>query len=203
MFTPLDISLKLAVSVGIGMLVGLEREWSQKIWEPERSRLLRWPVHRQSYVVLGVLVGQDHHYTPVAAAIVMTLLLSMEPGLTLFSGARPLLLGYSALLGGMVNSTATIAELAGYLKDPSIDVTSMGFLAVSVIGGLVSSASTPGAAANPGDAWESVGADRRTRYRTNFDDQRRFESAVRSPASAQSPAGQKILFVSLAIVTLG
>ncbi|HEX4166546.1 MAG TPA: MgtC/SapB family protein [Bryobacteraceae bacterium] len=30
MFTPPDFSLKLAVSVGIGMLVGLEREWSQK-----------------------------------------------------------------------------------------------------------------------------------------------------------------------------
>ncbi|HMF76923.1 MAG TPA: MgtC/SapB family protein [Bryobacteraceae bacterium] len=29
-FPPVDISIKLAIAVGIGMLVGLEREWSQK-----------------------------------------------------------------------------------------------------------------------------------------------------------------------------
>ena len=29
-FPPADISLKLAITVGIGLLVGLEREWSQK-----------------------------------------------------------------------------------------------------------------------------------------------------------------------------
>ena len=29
-FAPADISLKLAITIGIGLLVGLEREWSQK-----------------------------------------------------------------------------------------------------------------------------------------------------------------------------
>jgi hypothetical protein len=29
-FTPVNVSLKLAIAIGIGMLVGLEREWSQK-----------------------------------------------------------------------------------------------------------------------------------------------------------------------------
>jgi hypothetical protein len=29
-FPPADISVKLAITVGIGLLVGLEREWSQK-----------------------------------------------------------------------------------------------------------------------------------------------------------------------------
>ena len=37
--------------------------------------------------VLGVLVGLGHHYTPVAAAaIVMTMLLSLKPALTHFTG---------------------------------------------------------------------------------------------------------------------
>jgi uncharacterized membrane protein YhiD involved in acid resistance len=29
-FSPVEISIKLALAIGIGMLVGLEREWSQK-----------------------------------------------------------------------------------------------------------------------------------------------------------------------------
>lgn len=125
--------------------------------------------------VLGVLVGQNHHYTPVAAAIVMTMLLSLKPAITHFAGGlqvnevrSAVLLGllafviypalpdrtidpwglinpreawltvvviavlgfvnyvllkiyssrglyYSAILGGMVNSTATIAELSSFL----------------------------------------------------------------------------------------
>jgi uncharacterized membrane protein (DUF4010 family) len=125
--------------------------------------------------VLGILVGQGHHYTPIAAAVVMTMLLSLKPALTHFAGGlkvqevrsavllgllafviypvlpdRPIdpwqminpreawltvvviaVLGfvnyvllkayssrglyYTAALGGMVNSTATIAELAGFL----------------------------------------------------------------------------------------
>lgn len=126
--------------------------------------------------VLGVLTGQGHHYTPVAAAILMTTLLSFKPALTHFAGGLlvsevrgAVLLGllafviypvlsnhaidpwglvnpreawltivviavlgfvnyvllkmyssrglyYSAILGGLVNSTAAIAELAGSLK---------------------------------------------------------------------------------------
>ncbi len=228
MFIPLDISIKLAISLGIGLLVGLEREWSQKdlgartfaiaamagtlsILAGQGLAYLSFagllaiagltglrniregrPIEATTFAavsltfVLGVLVGQGHHYTPVAAAIVMTLLLSMKPALTQFSGGlsreevrSAVLLGllafvvfpvlpdrtvdpwklvnpreawltvvllaalgffnylllkayssrglyYSALLGGMVNSTATIAELAGYLKDPNVDAVSLG-----------------------------------------------------------------------------
>lgn len=131
--------------------------------------------------VLGVLVGQGHHYTPIAAAIVMTMLLAFKPALTHFAGGLlvnevrgAVLLGllafviypvlpnrsvdpwqlinpreawltvvviavlgfvnyvllklyssrglyYSAVLGGMVNSTAAIAELSGCLADPAPD----------------------------------------------------------------------------------
>ena len=126
--------------------------------------------------VLGVLVGLGHHYTPVAAAIVMTMLLSLKPALTHFTGGLKVnevrgavllgLLGfviypvlpnrfvdpwqlvnpreawltviiiaalgfvnyvllklyssrglyYTAVLGGLVNSTATIAELGGFFN---------------------------------------------------------------------------------------
>ena len=135
--------------------------------------------------VLGVLTGQGHHYTPVAAAILMTMLLSLKPALTHFAGGLlvhevrgAVLLGllafviypvlpdhavdpwglidpreawltivviavlgfvnyvllklyssrglyYSALLGGLVNSTATVAELAGFLKNRQENVESV------------------------------------------------------------------------------
>jgi uncharacterized membrane protein (DUF4010 family) len=133
--------------------------------------------------VLGILIGQGHHYTPVAAAILITLLLSLKPALTHFAGGlmvaevrSAVLLGllafviypvlpnrtvdswklinpreawltivviaalgfvnyvllklyassglyYSAILGGLVNSTAAIAELAGSIKDQAEDIT--------------------------------------------------------------------------------
>lgn len=219
-FQPIDISIKLAIAIGIGMLVGLEREWSQKDLGTRTFGItamagtlsvLAAPtiayitfagillivamaalrnVHDGKQVetttsaavvvtfVLGVLVGQGHHYTPVAAAVVMTMLLSLKPALTHFAGGlkvsevrsavllgllafviypvlpnRPVdpwqminpreawltvvviaVLGfanylllkiyssrglyYSALLGGMVNSTATIAELSEFLALP-------------------------------------------------------------------------------------
>jgi uncharacterized membrane protein (DUF4010 family) len=219
-FPPLDISIKLAIAIGIGMLVGLEREWSQKdlgtrtftitamagalsvLAAPAFAYLtftgvllivlligLRnvregKPVETTTSAavivtfVLGVLAGQGHQYTPVAAAIVMTMLLSLKPALTHFAGElkvnevrSAVLLGllafviypvlpnrtvdpwqlinpreawltvvviavlgfvnyvllklyssrglyYTAALGGMVNSTATIAELAGFLARP-------------------------------------------------------------------------------------
>ncbi len=216
-FPPLDISTKLAIAIGIGMLVGLEREWSQKdlgtrsftitsiagtlsvLAAPAFSYLAfagvllvivlagirnlneNKPVETTTSAaliatfIMGVLVGQGHHYTPVAAAILMTMLLSLKPALTHFAGGLqvaevqsavklgllafviyPVLpdhpidpwqlinpreawltvvviaalgftnyvllklygsrgLYYSAVLGGMVNSTATIAELSGSL----------------------------------------------------------------------------------------
>ncbi len=226
-FPPVEISTKLAIAVGIGLLVGLEREWSQKdlgirtfaiaamlgavsaLSSPGVAYIsfsgillivllagLR-SIHDGKAVetttfaaviltfVLGVLVGQGHHYTPVAAAIVMTLLLSLKPALTHFTGGLTIqevrsavllgLLGfviyptlprqpidpwrlvnpreawltviviatlgfvnyvflkiyrsrglyYTAILGGMVNSTATVAELAGYLANPEADMTAV------------------------------------------------------------------------------
>jgi len=135
--------------------------------------------------VLGVLVGQGHHYTPIAAAIVMTMLLALKPALTHFAGGlqvtevrSAVLLGllafviypvlpdrtidpwqlinpreawltvvaiavlgflnyvllklygsrglyYSAVLGGMVNSTATIAELSGFLTGPAANTLAL------------------------------------------------------------------------------
>ena len=224
-FPPIDISIKLAISAGIGLLVGLEREWSQKelgsrtftitallgmlsvLVSPEATTvsfagvLLVVAVGALSNLragkpaetttsaaliltyVLGLLVGQGHHYTPVAVAIVMTLFLAVKPKLAHFAGGltqsevrSAVLLGllgfviypilpdhpvdrwqlinpreawltviiiavlgfvnyvllkvfhekglyYTAILGGMVNSTATIAELAGFLKNPEGDVT--------------------------------------------------------------------------------
>jgi uncharacterized membrane protein (DUF4010 family) len=216
-FQPIDISIKLAIAVGIGTLVGLEREWSQKDLGTRTFGLTAMagmlselaapviasitfcgvllivalaalrnirdgrPVETTTSAavivtfVLGALVGQGHHYTPVAAAVVMTMLLSYKPALTHFAGGlqvsevrSAVLLGllafviypvlpnfpvdpwhlinpreawltvivvavlgfvnylllkvyssrglyYTAVLGGMVNSTATIAELAGFL----------------------------------------------------------------------------------------
>ena len=218
LFSPIDISIKLAITIGIGMLVGLEREWSQKdlgtrtftitamlgtlgvLAAPEiayiafagvllivllaGARHVREgkPVETTTSAaviltfILGVLVGLGHHYTPVAAAILMTLLLALKPALTHFTGGlqvaevrSAVLLGllgfvifpvlpdravdpwqivnprqawltviviaalgfvnyvllkiygsrglyYTAVLGGMVNSTATILELAGYFR---------------------------------------------------------------------------------------
>jgi uncharacterized membrane protein (DUF4010 family) len=135
--------------------------------------------------VLGVLIGQGHHYTPVATAILITLLLSLKPALTHFAGGLLLtevrsavLLGllafviypvlpsrtidpwdlinpreawltivviaalgfvnyvllkmyssrglyYSAVLGGLVNSTAAIAELSGSLKNQAGDIAAL------------------------------------------------------------------------------
>jgi uncharacterized membrane protein (DUF4010 family) len=223
-FPPVDISTKLAIAIGIGMLVGLEREWSQKdlgtrtfaiaAMAGTLSILTAAPVAYLTFAgilliilltglrnihdgkpvetttsvaliatfVLGVLVGQGHHYTPIAAAILMTMLLALKPALTHFAGGlkvnevrSAVLLGllafviypvlpdrtidpfqlvnpreawltvvviavlgfvnyvllklysgrglyYSAVLGGMVNSTATIAELSGFLTGSNTNV---------------------------------------------------------------------------------
>jgi uncharacterized membrane protein (DUF4010 family) len=226
-FPPFDVSIKLAIAVAIGMLVGLEREWSQKDLGARTFAITALagtlsvlagpafacltfagiltivllnglanmrsgkPIEATTSAaviatfVLGILVGQGHHYTPVAAAIVMTLLLAFKPALSHFAGGLQIkevqsavLLGllafviypvlpdrtvdpwglinpreawltvvviavlgfvnyvllklyssrglyYSAVLGGMVNSTATIAELAGFLARAPGDVRSL------------------------------------------------------------------------------
>lgn len=229
-FLPVDISVKLAIAVGIGMLVGLEREWAQKdvgirtftitaiagaisvLAAPPIAYItfagvlllvlltgLR-NVHDGKSVetttsaalivtfVLGVLVGQGHHYTPVAAAVIITMLLALKPALTHFAGGlqvnevrSAVLLGllafviypvlpdraidpwqlinpreawltvvviavlgfvnyvllklygsrgfyYSAVLGGMVNSTATIAELSSFLTGSTVNALSLAII---------------------------------------------------------------------------
>lgn len=226
-FSPVDISIKLAIAIGVGMLVGLEREWSQKDLGTRTftivaiagtlSVLATPPIAYLTFCgvllivlltglrslregkgietttsaaviltfVLGVLIGQGHDYTPVAAAILMTLLLSLKPALTHFTGGLlvtevrsavllcllalviyPVLpnrtidpwslinpreawltivviaalgfvnyvllkiyssrgLYYSAILGGLVNSTAAIAELAGSVKDQTGNIVAL------------------------------------------------------------------------------
>ncbi|MCC6341924.1 MAG: MgtC/SapB family protein [Bryobacterales bacterium] len=226
-FSPVDISIKLAIAIGIGMLVGLEREWSQKDLGTRTftivaiagalSILAGPPIAYITFAgvllivtltalhnvregrpveattsaaviltfVLGILIGQGQHYTPVAAAILMTLLLSLKPALTHFAGGLlvtevrsavslgllafviyPVLpnrrvdpwgllnpreawliivviaalgfvnyvllksygsrgLNYSAILGGLVNSTAAIVELAGSIKNQPGDIATL------------------------------------------------------------------------------
>ncbi|HXE11575.1 MAG TPA: MgtC/SapB family protein [Bryobacteraceae bacterium] len=144
LFPPVDISIKLALSTGIGMLIGLEREWSQKdlgtrtfaitalagtlssLAEPASSyiafagillillltglRNIREgrPVETTTAAalivtfILGVLVGEGHHYTPIAAAIVITMLLSFKPALTHFAGGLQVAEIRSAVLLGLL-----------------------------------------------------------------------------------------------------
>ena len=132
--------------------------------------------------VLGVLIGQGHLFTPVAAALMLTLILSLKSELSSFAGGlrteeirSAVLLGligfviypllpdrfidpwrlinpreswitvvaiaaigfvnyvllrlyggrgllYTAVLGGLVNSTATVAELSVWLRGPSPEI---------------------------------------------------------------------------------
>lgn len=143
-FAPIDISIKLAIAIGVGMLVGLEREWSQKDLGTRTFRIVSIagtlsilasppiafitfagvlliilltalrnlregkPVETPTSAaviltfVLGILIGQGHHYTPVAAAILMTLLLSLKPALTHFAGGLLVAEVRSAVLLGLL-----------------------------------------------------------------------------------------------------
>ena len=214
-FPATPIALKMGVAIGIGMLVGMEREWSNKdvgvrsfaivallgmlasVIGPTVSvaalvgvLLLIAAMNARSILadrtleittsaallvnyLLGVLVGLGHIFTPVAGAIVMTMLLAWKTELSRFAGGllpseirSAVLLGLigfviypvlpkryidpwqlfnpsdawisviaiagigfvnyvflriystrglylSAIFGGLVNSSATVAELAG------------------------------------------------------------------------------------------
>jgi uncharacterized membrane protein (DUF4010 family) len=216
-FPPSEIAIKIAIALGVGLLVGFEREWAQKdvgvrtfsltallgmlgalvsnqfalvsligvfvlvAYINGRSLLLDRSLEMTTSValivtfVLGVLVGEGHLFTPVASAIIMTLLLTWKTELQRFAGdlapseirgavllgligfvIYPLLpnrfidswhllnprqswaiviivaglgflnyvllrlfanrgLYYTAALGGLVNSTATVAELSRLL----------------------------------------------------------------------------------------
>src|SRR6185437_13900809 len=52
--------------------------------------------------VLGVLVGEGHHYTPIAAVVIMTMLLSLKPALTHFAGGLQVNEVRSAVLLGLL-----------------------------------------------------------------------------------------------------
>jgi uncharacterized membrane protein (DUF4010 family) len=213
-FPPFEVAVKIAIALGIGLLVGLEREWSQKdvgvrtfsiaallgclsilisiqiaaiclggviilaAFLNGRSLLVDRSLEMTTSValivtfILGALAGQGHFFTPIASAILMTMLLAWKTELQRFAGDLKLseirgavLLGligfviypilpnrfidswhllnprqswlivivvaglgfanyvllrifsnrglyYTAVLGGLVNSTATVAELA-------------------------------------------------------------------------------------------
>jgi uncharacterized membrane protein (DUF4010 family) len=141
-FPPAEVAAKIAVSLGIGLLVGIEREWSNKdlgartfaltallgtagaLFGPAmaiaslvgvflivlaanaRSLLVERTVEATTSAallvifVLGALAGQGHLFTPVAAAILMTMLLAWKGGLRRFAGGlKPEEIQSAVLLG--------------------------------------------------------------------------------------------------------
>ena len=141
-FLPSEVAVKIAASLGIGLLVGMEREWSNKdlgvrtfalisllgalatlfapsmaltsllgvflvvIFANTRSLLADQSLETTTSAallvifVLGSLVGQGHLFTPVAAAILMTMLLAWKVELHRFAGGlRPAEIRSAVLLG--------------------------------------------------------------------------------------------------------
>ena len=136
------IALRMAVAIGIGMLVGMEREWSNKdvgirtfalvallgmlasLLSPstaiaaligvfllvaamntrsilnDRSLEVTTSAALMVNYLLGVLVGLGHIFTPVAGAIVMTMLLAWKTELSRFAGGlQPSEIRSAVLLG--------------------------------------------------------------------------------------------------------
>jgi uncharacterized membrane protein (DUF4010 family) len=141
-FPPADVAAKIAVSLGIGLLVGIEREWAQKelgarsfaltallgtmsvlispgtltvafvgvlliiifahvrSWLAGRTLELTTSVCLLVTFVLGALAGLGHLFTPVAAAILMTMLLAWKFELSRFvGGLQPEEIRSAVLLG--------------------------------------------------------------------------------------------------------
>ena len=141
-FSSAPIALKMAVAIGIGMLAGMEREWSNKdvgvrtfaivallgmlasLISPsvaiaalfgvfllvaamntrsilsDRSLEVTTSAALMLNYLLGVLVGLDHIFTPVAGAIVMTMLLAWKTELSRFAGGlQPSEIRSAVLLG--------------------------------------------------------------------------------------------------------
>jgi len=128
LFSPPEIAAKIAIAIGVGFLVGLEREWAQKdvgvrtfavtslvgmlgallgsqvevlaiigcllfiIFMNLRAVLAgRAPEITTSASLiavcfLGILTGQGHLFTPVATAIILTMLLTWKTEFTRFAG---------------------------------------------------------------------------------------------------------------------
>jgi uncharacterized membrane protein (DUF4010 family) len=141
-FPVTPIALKMGVSIGIGMLAGMEREWSNKdvgirtfaivallgmlasLIGPsiaiaaligvfllvaamnarsildDRSLEITTSAALMVNYLLGVLVGLGHIFTPVAGAIVMTMLLAWKTELSRFAGGlQPSEIRSAVLLG--------------------------------------------------------------------------------------------------------
>ena len=141
-FPPAEVAAKIATSLGIGLLVGIEREWSNKdlgartfaltallgtiaalfspalaiaslvgvflivIFANARSLLVDRSLEATTSAallliyVLGALVGRGHLFTPVAAAILMTMLLAWKVELRRFAGGlQPEEIRSAVLLG--------------------------------------------------------------------------------------------------------
>src|SRR5580658_7890752 len=141
-FPATPIALKMAVAIGIGMLAGMEREWSNKdvgvrtfaivallgmlasLIGPsvaiaslfgvfllvaamntrsiltDRSLEITTSAALIVNYLLGVLVGLGHIFTPVAGAIVMTMLLAWKTELSRFAGGlQPSEIRSAVLLG--------------------------------------------------------------------------------------------------------
>ncbi|HEY6466212.1 MAG TPA: DUF4010 domain-containing protein [Candidatus Acidoferrales bacterium] len=141
-FAAVEVAPKLAVSLGIGLLVGIEREWSNKdlgartfaltallgtvaalfgtplvivafvgvflivLFANTRSILVDRSLEATTSAallvifVLGALAGEGHLFTPVAAAILMTMLLAWKVELHRFAGGlQPEEIRSAVLLG--------------------------------------------------------------------------------------------------------
>jgi uncharacterized membrane protein (DUF4010 family) len=141
-FPPAEVAAKIAVSLGIGLLVGIEREWSNKdlgartfaltallgttaalfgsamviasmvgvflivVAANARAVLVDRSLEATTSTallvifVLGALAGQGHLFTPVAAAILMTMLLAWKGELRRFAGGlKPEEIRSAVLLG--------------------------------------------------------------------------------------------------------
>jgi uncharacterized membrane protein (DUF4010 family) len=141
-FPTSEVAAKIGVSLGIGLLVGIEREWSNKdlgartfaltallgtvsaLFGPsmaimsfvgvflivgfanarslvvDRSLEATTSAALLCIFVLGVLAGQGHLFTPVAAAILMTMLLAWKVELHRFAGGlEPAEIRSAVLLG--------------------------------------------------------------------------------------------------------
>ncbi len=310
-----EIAVKTAVALALGLLVGFEREWSNKdigvrtfamtallgllgallgpallvfggaavlvlivftnLGGLHISRKLEATTSMALAVVflLGVLVGQGHLFTPVACAIIVTMLLALKPQLRAFAGGLtqqevrsalllgllgfviwPLLpdrfvdpwqlfqpreywitviviacLGFlnyvllrvygsrgiflSAVLGGLVNSTATAAELVSTLSGaelieltvPAILLTSVSMFFRNLIILVIFAHGAIRTAALPLIAMTLIAAvwvyrDRRRAA----DHERGMKLDVGSPISLKRVANFAILFLILQIVaTLG
>jgi uncharacterized membrane protein (DUF4010 family) len=141
-FPATPIALKMAVAIGIGMLAGMEREWSNKdvgirtfaivallgmlasligqgvaitaligvfllvaamnarsIFSDRSLEITTSAALIVNYL-LGVLVGLGHIFTPVAGAIIMTMLLAWKTELSRFAGGlQPSEIRSAVLLG--------------------------------------------------------------------------------------------------------